>query len=157
MKLLLKGDETMLLTKWKPVETQLRYKNEFDKLFESLFSDFLPESSDLYSISPRADIEESDKDYLVTIEVPGIDKKDIKLHLEDNKITISGEKKQSKEVKDSNYICTERSYGGFQRTFNLPNSIKVADIKAEYKDGIVKIKVPKSEEAKRKEIEIKIN
>jgi len=147
----------MLLTKWKPAENQLRFKNEFDKLFESFFSDFLPESNDLYSISPRADVEESDKDYTVTVEVPGIDKKDLKLHLEDNRLTISGEKKQSKEVKDSNYICSERSYGGFQRTFSLPNSVKVSDIKAEYKDGIVKIKVPKSEEAKRKEIEIKIN
>jgi HSP20 family protein len=147
----------MLLTKWKPAENQLRFKNEYDRLFESFFNDFLPESNDLYSLSPKADVEESDKDYTVTVEVPGIDKKDLKLHLEDNKLTISGEKKQSKEVKDSNYICTERSYGGFQRAFDLPRSVKISDIKAEYKDGIVKIKVPKSEEAKRKEIEIKIN
>jgi HSP20 family protein len=146
----------MLLTKWKPVETQLKFKNEFDRLFDSFFSDFYKDPADLYSISPRADIEESDNDYLVTVEVPGIDKKDLKLNLEENKLTIKGEKKQSKEIKESNYICCERSYGGFERTFNLPTSIKANEISAEYKDGIIRIKLPKAEEAKRKEIEIKL-
>jgi HSP20 family protein len=150
------GDETMLLTKWKPIENQLLFKNEFDRLFDSFFGDSVMGSKDLYSISPKADIEETDLDYLVSVEVPGIDKKDLKVQIEDDKLTIKGEKKQSKEVKESNYVCSERSYGSFQRTFNLPTSVKSSDISAEYKDGIIKIKLPKAEEAKRKEVEIKV-
>jgi len=146
----------MLLTKWKPIETPIRFKSEFDKLFDNFFPGFFNESNDFSAISPRSDIEESDNEYLVTVEIPGIDKKDLKLHIEDNRLFISGEKKQSKEVKDSNYVCSERSYGRFQRTYDLPNSIKSSDISADYKDGILKVKLPKSEESKRKEIEIKI-
>jgi HSP20 family protein len=146
----------MLLTKWKPADTQLKFKSEFDKLFDSFFGDSFISSSNLFSISPRADIEETDGEYLVTAEVPGIEKKDLKIHVEDNRLILKGEKKQSKEVKDSNYICSERSYGGFQRSFELPSSIKTGDISADYKDGIIKVRLPKSEESKRKEIEIKI-
>jgi len=146
----------MLLTKWKPTESHIRFRNDFDKLFDSYFGDFFKESNDLYTISPRADIEETDNEYLVSLEIPGIDKKDLKLNLENNRLTIAGEKTQSKEVKDSNYVSCERNYGSFQRIFELPNTIRSNDISAEYKDGILKVKLPKDEKAKRKEIEIKV-
>jgi len=146
----------MLLTRWKPTETRLQFKNEFDKLFDSFFSDFFNEKTDFLSINPKTDVEENDNEYVVTMEIPGVDKKDLNLHVENDRLYIKGEKKQSKETKESNYISSERSYGAFQRSFNLPNAIKTDKVDAEFKEGILKIKLPKSEEAKKKEIEIKV-
>lgn len=147
----------MLLAKYKnPVEIQRKYKDEFDKLFEGFFrdSDILPGS--LYSLSPKADIEESDNEYKVFVELPGVDKKDIKINLENNTLIVKGEKKQTKEVKDNNYLCCERSYGSFQRAFEFPGSVKTDKVEAEFKEGILSITVPKTEETKKKEIEIKV-
>ena len=153
----MKEDLAMLLARYKnPLEIQRRYKDEFDKLFEGFFkeSDILP--GPLFSLSPKADIEENDREYLVNVELPGVDKKDIKLNLENNVLVIKGEKKQSKEVREENYLCCERSYGSFQRTFEFPCMIKQDKIEAEFKDGILQIKAPKAEEIKKKEIEIKV-
>jgi len=153
----MKEDLAMLLTRYKnPGEIQRRYKDEFDKLFDGFFreSDFLPKS--LYSLSPKADIEENDNEYIINIELPGVDKKDIKLNVENNVLVIKGEKKQSEEVKEENYLCCERSYGSFQRTFEFPGLIKPEKIEAEFKDGILRVLAPKSEETKKKEIEIKV-
>jgi len=151
----------MSLVRWKPAETQLRFKGEFDKLFDKLFDSFFKDDEfnntpDLFPISPRADIEESDKEYLVSVELPGIDKKDIRLQLEDNRLVIKGEKKQEKEKKEANYISCERSYGSFQRIFDLPSGIKTSEVDAEFKDGILNVKLPKTDESRRKEIPIKI-
>lgn len=147
----------MLLARHKnPVEIQKKFRDEFDKFFDGFFSntDFLPGS--LYSLSPKTDIEETVDDYKLYIELPGVDKKDIKLNVENNTLIVKGEKKQEKESKDKNFISCERSYGAFQRVFDLPGGIKSDKIEAEFKDGVLNIKVPKSEEAKKKEIEIKI-
>jgi len=147
----------MLLAKYKnPLDLQRRFKDEFDKFFETFFKDteLLPGS--LYALSPKADVEETDSEYKVYVEIPGVDKKDIKIHLENNTLVIKGEKKQSKEVKEDNYLCCERSYGSFQRTFEFPGNVKSDKVEAEYKDGVLTVVVPKAEESKRKEIEIKV-
>jgi HSP20 family protein len=146
----------MLLTKWKPAETRVQFKNEFDKLFDSFFSEPFDFKNDFFAINPKTDIEETDSEYVVSLEMPGVDKKDLNLHVENDRLYIKGEKKQSKEIKDSNYICSERSYGAFQRSFDLPSSIKSDKVDAEFRDGILKIRLPKAEEAKKKEIEIKV-
>jgi len=148
----------MLLAKYKnPVEIQRKFRDEFDKFFDGFFShtDFIPGS--LYSLSPKADIEETVDDYKLYIELPGVDKKDIKLNVENNTLVVKGEKKQEKENNGKNFISCERNYGAFQRVFDLPGGIKSDKIEAEFKDGVLNIKVPKSEEAKKKKIEIKIN
>jgi HSP20 family protein len=147
----------MLLTRYKnPLEIQRRCKDEFDKLFEGVFkgSDILPGS--LYSLSLKADIEESANEYIINVELPGVEKKDIRLNVENNALMIKGEKKQTKEVKENDYLCCERSYGSFQRSFKFPGIVKADEIVAEFKDGILRITAPKSEEVKRKEIEIKV-
>jgi len=150
-------DLAMLLARYKnPLEIQRKYRNEFDKLFDGFFreSDIFP--GQLYSLSPKADIEENDNEYIISLELPGVDKKDIKLNVDNNLLIIKGEKKQSKEVKEENYLCSERNYGSFQRTFEFPGLIKPDKIEAEFKDGILRISAPKSEEIKKKEIEIKV-
>jgi len=110
-----------------------------------------------YSLwTPVVDIAEHDDDYVVKVELPGINKDDVKITLENNVLTIRGEKKQEKESKKENFHRIERSYGSFQRSFTLPMTVKNDKIDASYKDGILTIALPKAEEAKPKQIEVKV-
>jgi len=106
--------------------------------------------------SPSLDVSETKNEIVVKAEIPGIDPKDIDLSLADGVLTIKGEKKQEKEEKDENFHLAERSYGSFARTVRLPREVKSDKIGATYKNGLLTITLPKSEETKRKEIKIKV-
>jgi HSP20 family protein len=93
---------------------------------------------------------------VVKAEVPGMEPKDIDISLSDGVLTIKGEKKQEKEEKEADYHLVERSYGAFTRLVRLPKEVQSEKISASYKDGILKVTLPKSEEAKKKEIKIKV-
>lgn len=88
---------------------------------------------------------------------PGLTKDEVKINYEDGVIAIRGEKKQEKEEKNKNYHRVERSYGAFERSFRLPNRVEVGKIEAKFKDGVLSLRLPKSEEAKPKEIPIRIS
>ncbi len=105
---------------------------------------------------PALDISETKDDYVIKAEIPGIDPKDIDISLSDGMLTIKGQKKQEKEEKEQNYHLIERSYGSFLRSIPLGGEIQSDKIKAEYKNGILKIVLPKSEKAKQKEIKIQV-
>ena len=107
--------------------------------------------------TPNVNISETKDNIMVTAEIAGRSKEDIKVSLHENVLTISGEKKQEKEEKEPNYHRIERSYGSFTRCFDLPTTVQFDKIKANYKDGILKITLPKSEEVKPKEIPIAVN
>lgn len=108
--------------------------------------------------SPTVDIEENDSQYLIRADVPGVDKKDIDVRLENGMLSISGEKKVEKEFgKGTKHHRTERYSGSFSRSFALPTAIKADDIDASYKDGVLSLKIPKAEEAKAKAIDIKVS
>jgi HSP20 family protein len=106
--------------------------------------------------TPAVDVAEHEDAYQVKVELPGVSKDDVKITMQDNILTIRGEKKQEKESKNSNYHRVERSYGSFQRSFTLPTSVKHDKIEASYNDGILTIALPKAEEAKPKQIEVKV-
>ena len=106
--------------------------------------------------TPAVDVAEHDDEYQVKIELPGVSKDDVKITMQDNVLTVRGEKKQEKESKSSNYHRVERAYGSFQRSFTLPTSVKHDRIEASYKDGILTIALPKAEESKPKQIEVKV-
>ena len=106
--------------------------------------------------SPTLDVSETKNDLVVKAEIPGIDPKDIDISLANEMLTIKGEKKQEKEEKEENYHLIERSYGSFARTIRLPREVQSDKISASYKNGILKVTLPKSEEAKKKEIKIKV-
>jgi HSP20 family protein len=108
-------------------------------------------------LKPNLDIGVSDKEYTISIELPGIDEKDVQLELINDTLKIKGEKKQQKEEKEKNYYRMERSYGSFQRTLSLPEDVDQDDIKAVYKNGIMKITIPRKAALKTeaKQIEIK--
>ena len=106
--------------------------------------------------TPAVDIAEQENEYTVKMELPGVNKEDVKINLESNILTIKGEKKQEKEEKDKNLHRVERSYGSFQRSFTLPTTVKSDKIDAVFKDGVLSISLPKAEEAKPKQIEVKV-
>lgn len=115
--------------------------------------------------TPVVDIAEHDNEFVVNVELPGVNKDDVKITIESNILTIRGEKKlartaqasgQDKETKGDNYRRVERTYGSFQRSFRLPMSVRNDKIDAVYKDGILTITLPKAEEAKPKQIEVKV-
>ncbi len=103
---------------------------------------------------PTVDVSESELAYEVKAELPGINKEDIKVSMQDNVLTLKGERKEETEAKKKNVQILERYYGKFQRSFRLPAEVKSAEIKATYKDGVLTVEIPKAEEAKPKEIEV---
>ena len=106
--------------------------------------------------APLVDITEDDKEYLIKAELPEVKKEDIKLMAHDDVLTITGERKYEKEEKGKKYHRVERAYGSFERSFTLPEDADEGKIAAEFKDGVLKVHLPKSEKAKPKSIEVKI-
>jgi len=102
------------------------------------------------------DIYETEEAIVLKAELPGVDPKDVEVRVEDNTLYLKGERKFEKEVKEQNYHRVERSYGSFARSFSLPNSISTDKVKAEFKDGLLTLTMPKREEAKPKTIKIDV-
>jgi len=105
---------------------------------------------------PTVDISETDGEYEIKAEIPDVKKEDVKVTLEDGVLTIQGERKREKEEKGKKYHRVERSYGSFVRSFGLPDLIDEEKVKAEFKDGVLNLHLPKSEKAKPKAIEVKV-
>lgn len=106
--------------------------------------------------TPSVDISETEGEYQIKAEIPDVKREDVKVTLEDGVLTIQGQRKQEKEEKGTKYHRIERSYGSFARTFSLPDVIEIDKVKAEFKDGVLNLHLPKSEKAKPKAIEVKV-
>jgi HSP20 family protein len=106
--------------------------------------------------APSVDISETESEYQIKAEIPDVKKEDVKVTLEDGVLTIQGERKHEKEEKGKKYHRIERSYGSFVRTFSLPDVIDDDKVKAEFKDGVLNLHLPKSEKAKPKAIDVKV-
>ena len=152
----------MTLVKWNPARELLNVEREFNKLFNTFnnrygFDDSkMNEELENAVWSPLTDISENKGQYILKMDLPGVSKENLKLSFHDSELIISGERKQEKEDKDSKYHRIERTYGKYYRSFTLPQTIQADKINAEFKDGQLTITIPKSEEAKPKELEIKI-
>jgi HSP20 family protein len=145
---------TWELTKWEPFRELDIMRNEMDRLWDSFF-----EGRPRVRFGewfPSLDVAETKNDIVVKVELPGMDQKDIDISLSDGHLIIKGEKKQEKEEKEENYHSIERSYGTFTRSVHLPKEVKRDKISASYKNGILKVLLPKSEEAKKKDVKIKV-
>lgn len=105
---------------------------------------------------PIVDVFEEKDDIVVKAELPGIEKDNIEVNLTDHTLTIKGEKKKEEEIKEENYYRAERSYGSFLRTLELPRDVRADQVKASFKNGILEVRIPKTEEAKAKEIKVKV-
>ena len=106
---------------------------------------------------PRADVHQTDSSYVIEMDLPGIEKKDVKVTFADNVLTVSGERKSKTKTDDDNYHRIERSVGSFCRTFRLPKTVDAGKIDATAKDGVLKITVPVSKEARAKEVNVDIH
>ena len=113
---------------------------------------------ELYQLTKAGDVDisEDDKEYTIKAELPDVKKEDIKLNVHDDVLTITGERKYEKEEKGKKYHRVERAYGSFMRSFTLPEDADGTKVTAEYKDGLLNVRVPKSEKAKPKTIEVKV-
>lgn len=146
------------LTRWNP----FREIEELQNRLLSVFNLATPrrgdgqESITVAEWAPLVDIIEDDKEYLLKAELPEMRKEDVKVTVENGVLTISGERKLEKEEKGKKYHRIERAYGSFVRSFTLPDDADADKVSAEFKDGVLKVHVAKSEAAKPKQIEVKV-
>jgi HSP20 family protein len=131
-------------------------RRDMDRLWDSFFESGVRRTDDGGEWLPSLDVAETKDEIVVKAEVPGMDPKDIDISLSDGLLTIKGEKKQEREEKEEDYHLVERSYGTFTRSIRLPKEVRREKISASYKNGVLKVTLPKSEEAKQKEIKIKV-
>ena len=138
------------------IMTPRRFKKFFDEFDYPFMMDFFKEDFK-GSFMPKLDVSEDKNNLFIKVELPGIDKKDVKLTLNDDILTISGEKKKEEKEEKENFFRIERNYGAFSRSITLPLEVKTDKIEAEYKDGVLNVILPKTEEKKKAEkfIEIK--
>jgi HSP20 family protein len=146
----------MAITRWDPFRDLSILQERMNRVFEDAAvrgwkSD---EPSATTSWSPAVDIYETDSEIMVQAELPGVDRKDIALQLENNVLTLKGDRRFEKETNQDNYHRIERSYGGFSRAFTIPTIVDEEKIRADYRDGILKIALPKKEQVKAKQIKI---
>ena len=148
----------MAIVRWTPLRELSTMQERMNKLFEEAMNP--PGRSEegfaVASWAPAVDIYETDKEIIMKAELPGMQEKDIQIKVEDNILVVAGERQMEKEVKEENYHRIERSYGSFSRSFTLPQTVDRDQIKAAYKDGVLKVTLPKKEEVKPKKVEIKL-
>jgi len=157
------------LTKWNPLKLSpswdpFREMEEIQNRLSSLFSLRLPawrsepeEGFTLTEWMPPVDIEESDREYLIKAELPGMKKEEVKLKVEGGTLSISGERTAEKEENYKKHHRVERSYGAFSRSFTLPEGALAEKISAEFRDGVLMVHLPKDEKAKARAIEVKVS
>jgi len=146
----------MALIPWRPFEELTSFRKEMDRLWDRFFSERPSMNILERGWEPSLDISETKGELIIKTEIPGMDPKDIDISLVGDTLTIKGEKKQEKEEKEENYYRIERNYGAFSRMVKLPLAVQNDNIKASYQNGVLKITLPKSEEAKKKQVKIKV-
>jgi HSP20 family protein len=146
----------MTLVKFNPTRDLLSFRDNFDRMVQDLFDKRWDLSESMGELTPAVNIEENENEYSITAELPGVEKSDVKITFEDGALSISGEKRVENEDKKENFHRIERRYGVFSRSFAIPSAIVVEKIDASFKDGVLKVILPKAEEAKPKLIEVKV-
>jgi HSP20 family protein len=153
---LVKVEQAKALSPFEEMERRLEdlFRRPFSLIGPSWFPRLrMPEMEEL---SPSVDILEEGGDVVIKAELPGMKKEDIDVKLTDKTIAISGEKKKEEKVEKKDFYRMERSYGFFTRAFSLPSEVQTDKVKALFKDGILEIRIPKTEEAKKKEQKVLI-
>ena len=147
----------MELVPWRPFEREV---SPFRRDIEDLWNRFFGETPLARKVAeewwPTVDMAETKDSFIVKAELPGLDAKDVEVSISGDVLTIKGEKKKEEQEKDEHHYRAERYYGSFQRSFQLPTSIKADKIEAAFDKGVLKVTLPKVEEAKKKRIEVKV-
>ena len=146
-----------VITRWDPFREFSTLQDRMNRLFrESYGPEGREESLTSTTFAPPVDVYEDEHNVTLKIEVPGIDEKDIDVRIENNVLTVHGERKFEKEEKEENFRRVERQYGSFTRTFTLPNTVDSEKVSANYEKGILKVTLPKRAEAKPKQIKVNV-
>jgi HSP20 family protein len=148
-----------MLTRWDPFRELAAVQDRMNRLFQDSFAQSTAgreEGLVTTSFAPPVDVYEDEHSVTLKVEVPGIEEKDIDVRLENNVLTIRGERKFEKEEKQENFHRIERQYGSFSRSFTLPNTVDTESVSADYKNGVLQIRMGKRAEAKPKQIKVNI-
>ncbi len=146
-----------VLTRWEPFREFAALQDRINRVFRDTYSEGnRDESLATSSFAPAVDVYEDEHNVTLKVEVPGIDEKDIDIRLENNTLTVHGERKIEKEEKEENYRRVERQYGSFTRTFTLPPTVDSDKVSAHYDKGVLSITLPKKAEAKPKQIKVNL-
>lgn len=144
----------MTLVKYTPTHELFR-ANRLDQFFDSFFGAPMKSDSGWDRWAPQVDVEETKEAFKFRADLPGLNKKDITISLEDHRLTIKGERKSEVDENTSRYHRVERAYGSFCRSFRLPATVLSDQVEASYREGVLEVTIPKAEEVKPREIEIK--
>jgi HSP20 family protein len=144
-----------VLTRWDPFREFTTLQDRMNRLFRDSYGEG-QEALTTSSFAPPVDVYEDEHNVTLKIEVPGIDEKDIDVRIENNLLTVHGERKFEKEEKEENFRRVERQYGSFTRSFTLPNTVDAENVHASYEKGILKIQLAKKAEAKPKQIKVNV-
>ena len=148
----------MNLVKWDPFRELEDMSNRLNRVFGRPIARMEPNSEMLMADwTPSADISETDTSYLIKAEIPGVNKEDVKVTIQDGMLTVQGERKMEKEEKGKKFHRIERSYGSFMRSFRVPDDADESTVKAEFKDGVLNITLAKSAKAKPKAINVSVS
>ena len=146
-----------VITRWDPFREFSTLQDRMNRLFrDSYGNEGREESLTTSSFAPAVDVYEDEHHVTLKIEVPGVDEKDIDVRIENNVLTVHGERKFEKEEKEENFRRVERQYGSFTRTFTLPTTVDAENVQAHYDKGVLKIALPKKAAAKPKQIKVNV-
>jgi HSP20 family protein len=147
-----------MITRWDPFREYVTLQDRMNRLFrDPRGPEGQDESLTSTAFAPPVDVYEDEHNITLKIEVPGIDEKDIDVRIENNTLTVHGERKFEKEEKEENYRRVERQYGSFTRTFMLPSTVNHDNVQADYEKGVLKVKLAKKAEAKPKQIKVNVS
>ena len=150
----------MAIVRWVPFRDLVAVQDRLNRIFDDTFRGNPRGTEEDWALggqwAPSVDIFEHEGNLVLRAELPGIEPKDVDVHVENNVLTLRGERKFESEVKREKYHRVERAYGTFSRSFTLPNVVDTEKIKAEYKDGMLQVTLPQREEAKPKQIQVAV-
>jgi HSP20 family protein len=144
-----------ILNRWEPFRGAATLQEHVNRLFGNVL-EHSGEESNLTSWAPAVDIYETEHELVVKADLPEVDPKELDIRVENNLLTIRGERKFEKKVNEDNYLRVERAYGSFSRSFSLANTVNADAIKADYQNGVLTLTIPKREEAKPKQIKVNV-
>ncbi|WP_337287118.1 Hsp20/alpha crystallin family protein [Candidatus Methylomirabilis sp.] len=147
----------MALVKWTPFGDLSTFRREMDRLFDRFVGEMPRLDLPGMGWTPHLDVTETKESLVIKAELPGLDVKDLDISIAGNMLTLKGEKRQAKEEKDEHHHLIERSYGAFTRAVELPAPVAADKVKAAFKNGVLTVTLPKTEEAKRKAISIEVS
>ena len=145
------------VTRWDQPRTLTPLQEQVMRLFEDNSTRDRPGHADLATWAPPVDIYETENELVIKADLPDLEEKDIDVRVENNLMTIRGERKFEKDINEDNYLRVERAYGPFTRSFSLPNTVSPESIRAEYRNGVLNLHMSKLEESKPKQIKISVS